>query len=74
MSPSDHMHNSTSELAEPSYHALDNVGSIQGLSETPESQLAKNDGQDLDRDVTLRLYITGKFEITTEILYFEHHL
>jgi len=65
------MHNSTSELAEASHHVLDNVGSIQDLSETPESQ---NDDQDLDGDATLRLYITGKFEMTTETSYLEHLL
>jgi len=73
MSPSDLVHNSTKPI-ERSHHALDNVASIQGLSETPESQLAENDGQDLDGNVTLRLYITGKFKTTTETLYLKHYI
>jgi len=35
----------------------------QDLSDTPEPQLAENNGQDFDGDVTLQLHITGKYEI-----------
>jgi len=59
---------------EANQHALDITGSSQDLSEAPEPQVVENDSKDLDGDVTLQLYITGRFEITTEILYLERFL
>jgi len=43
-----------------------------GFSGALESQLDENDSRDLDGGVALQLYITGKFEITTELLYLKH--
>ena len=70
MSPLDLTHTGNKPF-EANQHALDSTGSSQDLSEAPEPQLVENDSEDLDGDVTLRLYITGRFVITTEILYLD---
>ena len=52
---------SDTEHVEVDQHAFDNMASNRDLSEMPAPQLAENDGQNFYEDVTLRLFITGKF-------------
>ena len=72
MSPLDLTHTGDKPF-EANQHALDSVASSQNLSEELEPQLVENDSKDLDGDVTLQLHIKGRFEISTNILYLEHH-